>query len=280
MSALVSALAPFRFRLPVCLPSLSSLPRVRVARLWTVIAVVAILALMGCNDNVATTSDELNDEERQKALADAEATVERAEGALANLTSRSARLARVQPHLQKARAVIIFPGLFKGGFIFGVRGGTGVMLVKQNDGTWSAPSFISATGGDFGFFAGGEVSEVLMTVMNDGAVDALLRRRVNLGGDVSVAAVEFGVGAGASTTANFRGDVLVFSETAGLYGGFAFTGGVVFPRREMNQAYYKAVEAQDPEAIVLRQEFSNPASQGLQDALAEAERAVVPAVSE
>ena len=52
--------------------------------------------------------------------------------------------------------MIIFPGLFKGGFIFGVRGGTGVMLVRQNDGSWSAPSFISITGGDFGFFAGGE----------------------------------------------------------------------------------------------------------------------------
>ena len=255
-------------------------PRSYLSRLWLMVAVVVILALGACNDNVATTTDELNDAERQKALADAQATVERAEGALANLTSRDERLARVQPHLRKARAVIIFPGLFKGGFIFGVRGGTGVMLVRQNDGSWSAPSFISITGGDFGFFAGGEVSEVLMTVMNDGALDALLRRRVNLGGDVSVAAVEFGVGAGASTTANFRGDVLAFAETAGLYGGFALTGGVVFPRREMNQAYYGAIAAQDPEAIVLRQEFSNPDGQGLQNALEEAERAVVPVVSE
>ena len=258
--------------------SLLTPPMKRLAIL--LVATCALLAVAGCNDNVATTTEELGDAERQKALADATATVERAEGALANLTNRAHRLARVQPHLKRARAVIIFPGLFKGGLIFGVRGGTGVLLVKQNDGSWSPPSFISATGGDFGFFAGGEVSEVLMTVMNDGALDALLRRRASLGGDVSVAVVEFGVGAGAGTTTNFRGDVLVFSETAGLYGGFALTGGVVFPRREMNQAFYNAIAAQDPEAIVLRQEFSNPASQGLQEALAAAETAPTPVVSE
>jgi lipid-binding SYLF domain-containing protein len=258
--------------------SLLTPPMKRLAILF--ITACALLAVAGCNDNVATTTEELGDAERQKALADATATVERAEGALANLTNRAHRLARVQPHLKRARAVIIFPGLFKGGLIFGVRGGTGVLLVKQNDGSWSPPSFISATGGDFGFFAGGEVSEVLMTVMNDGALDALLRRRASLGGDVSVAVVEFGVGAGAGTTTNFRGDVLVFSETAGLYGGFALTGGVVFPRREMNQAFYNAIAAQDPEAIVLRQEYSNPASQGLQEALAAAETAPTPVVSE
>ena len=41
-----------------------------------------------------------------------------------------------------ARAVLIFPSLVKGGFIFGAEGGDGVLLRRSGRG-WSSPAFYS-----------------------------------------------------------------------------------------------------------------------------------------
>ena len=56
--------------------------------------------------------------------------------------------------LQDAQAVAIIPGVFKAGFVIGGRHGNGVLLVRQPDGTWSNPIFLSLSGGSFGWQIG------------------------------------------------------------------------------------------------------------------------------
>ena len=43
--------------------------------------------------------------------------------------------------LQRARAVMICPRVFKAGFIIGGSGGDCVLLARAGNGTWSYPSF-------------------------------------------------------------------------------------------------------------------------------------------
>jgi lipid-binding SYLF domain-containing protein len=65
--------------------------------------------------------------------------------------------------LVKARGVLIFPQIFKGGFVFGGSGGSGIFLVRDDKATnWSEPAFYSLGSVTFGFQAGGEVAEVIM----------------------------------------------------------------------------------------------------------------------
>ena len=45
--------------------------------------------------------------------------------------------------LCSAHGIVIFPDLLKAGFIFGGRYGCGVLLVRNEDGTWSNPVFFS-----------------------------------------------------------------------------------------------------------------------------------------
>ncbi len=56
--------------------------------------------------------------------------------------------------LDEARAIVIVPDTIKAGLVVGGRRGHGVLSVKNPDGTWSNPSFITLTGGSIGFQVG------------------------------------------------------------------------------------------------------------------------------
>ncbi|MGR4000240.1 MAG: lipid-binding SYLF domain-containing protein [Alphaproteobacteria bacterium] len=245
----------------------------RRVRAWPValatFVILTLLVLAGCNNRPITTEAELSNDHIKVARAEAESIVIDSEAALAALSSGADEAESMRSVLGRARAVIIFPGLFKAGFLIGGEGGTGVLLVRHDDGTWSDPSFVSTGSFDIGLFAGGQASQVVLAIMNDGALDAVLRRRADIGVDVSVAAASFGIGAGIGTTTNFGADIYTFSDTAGLYLGAVFSGGAILPRTEYNQAYYGAVDARDSETIVLQRTYSNPQSASLRSRLAD-----------
>lgn len=92
-------------------------------------------------------------------------------------------------HLKDAKAVIISPSVTRAGFVFGGSGGEAVVLSRDGgSGRWVGPAFYNMGAGSVGFQIGVDVSEVIMLVMTDKAVNALLSPSFKLGGDVSVAA--------------------------------------------------------------------------------------------
>ena len=64
-------------------------------------------------------------------------------------------------YLDRAQAVLIIPELFKGGLVIGGEGGSGVLLVKGSDGSWSSPAFYTLGGASFGLQIGGTMSETV-----------------------------------------------------------------------------------------------------------------------
>ncbi|MFD2205097.1 lipid-binding SYLF domain-containing protein [Kiloniella antarctica] len=165
----------------------------------------------------------------------------------------------------KAKGVLIIPQLVKGGFIVGGEGGSGILLVKGSDGTWSNPAFYTLAAGSIGLQIGGEVSEVVFTLMNQGAVDAMLDSEIKFGADISIAVGPFGAGAEASTTTNLDADVYAFSSSVGLFGGGALEGAKLFTRESYNSSYYGA--GATPRAITIERAYSNPHSEKLRAAL-------------
>lgn len=157
-------------------------------------------------------------------------------------------------YIERSRAVMIFPRLIKGGFILGGEGGDGVLLVKDNSGQWSAPAFYSLAAASLGLQIGGQVSEVVLTVMNDGALDAILRENFKLGADASIAVGPIGKGLEAGTTANFQEDIYAFSKNVGLYGGGSVEGAALLEAKSYNAAFYGP--GATAEAIVLERQFN------------------------
>ena len=167
-------------------------------------------------------------------------------------------------YVKRARALLIIPELVKGAFIVGAEAGSGVLMVRGDDGSWSAPAFYTLAAGSIGLQIGGQVSEVVFTVMNQGAVEALLRSEIKLGADFSVAVGPIGKGLEASTTTNLGADVFAFSKNVGLFGGGALEGAKLFAREKLNQAYYGP--GATPRAIVIERSFFNPQSEKLRQA--------------
>jgi len=171
----------------------------------------------------------------------------------------------LKKYLATAKGVLIFPQLVNGGFIIGGEGGSGVFLVKGKDGTWSPPAFYTLAAGSIGLQIGAQVSQVVLTVMNDGAVDAVLKSQFKLGADASVAVGPIGGGIEASTTTNLGLDVYAFSKNQGLFGGGALEGAAIIKRETWNGEYYGGQPT--PRDIVIGRKVANPKADALRAAL-------------
>ena len=141
--------------------------------------------------------------------------------------------------LKQARGVYIAPQVFRGAFIFGAAGGTGILVAKdEQDRKWYGPAFYTIGEASFGFQAGGEASEIVLLVMTQRGVTALLGTNIKLGGDVSLVAGPFGGGV-RGETAGISVDIVSFARSKGLYGGVSVQGAVVAVRDSLNGAYYR-----------------------------------------
>ena len=93
------------------------------------------------------------------------------------------------PHdlLDKAECVMVFPKVVKGAFIVGAQGGRGVASCRTKSG-WSAPAYFEIKGGSFGLQIGGQETDFVLLIMNEGGMKSLLSDKFELGGDASVSA--------------------------------------------------------------------------------------------
>jgi SH3 domain-containing YSC84-like protein 1 len=171
--------------------------------------------------------------------------------------------------LKKAKGVFISPQVLEGAFIFGLSGGSGVLVARDpGTGSWNGPAFYTVGEASFGLQAGGKASEVIMLAMTDRGVNAMLSPSVKLGADVGVAAGPVGAGASAAT-ANISADILTFALSKGLYAGISLEGAVVAVRNEWNGAYYNKPGV-TPTDILIRKDVSNPGSAKLIAAVSKA----------
>jgi len=189
------------------------------------------------------------------ALTDQQELIDEARITFEKLTT-SSDFAELPSYLKRAKAVMIFPSLFKAGFVIGGEGGTGVLMVRDASHGWSQPAFYTLASGSVGLQVGGQLSEAIFTIMNEKALDAVLDNQMKLGGNVSAAAGPVGKGIGADTTTNFGSDVYTFAKAAGLFGGISFEGAGMLKKDSWNRAYYG--EGSSPYAIVIQHKFQNP----------------------
>lgn len=64
----------------------------------------------------------------------------------------------------------------KAGFGFSARAGSGVVIARLEDGSWSAPSAVGTAGGGFGFQAGVELAEFLIILNSRAAVKTFMTK--------------------------------------------------------------------------------------------------------
>src|SRR5216110_67687 len=139
--------------------------------------------------------------------------------------------------LDRAEAVAVFPGVLKGGFIVGGRGGSGVISRRVANG-WSAPAFFDLGGGSIGLQIGVASTDYILLFMNERAVDSLLSDKFEIGGEGSAAAGPVGRSASASTDVKLNAQILSYSRSKGAFAGLELKGVVIKPDKEDNVQVY------------------------------------------
>jgi SH3 domain-containing YSC84-like protein 1 len=154
-----------------------------------------------------------------------------------------------QDLIDKAECVIIYPSVLKAAFVVGGSYGRGSMTCRTGEhytGPWSAPSMMALEGGSIGFQIGGQATDFVLLVMNPRGAHSILKSKVKLGADASVAGGPKGRTANASTDATLRAEVLSYSRNRGLFAGISLEGSTVRPDNDANERVYgKKLEAED-----------------------------------
>jgi len=143
--------------------------------------------------------------------------------------------------LNKSECVIILPSVKKAGFIVGAQYGRGTMTCRsgQNfDGQWSAPIMMQSSGGSFGLQAGGQATDFVILVVNDKGARAMLKGKLKLGADASVAAGPVGRDAEAATNAGMSAQMLSYSRAQGVFAGVSLSGSTLGPDGGANEKIY------------------------------------------
>jgi len=145
----------------------------------------------------------------------------------------------------RAECVIVVPGLKKAALVVGGEYGKGLMSCRH-DAEWSAPIFMQIEKGSWGLQIGAQSIDLILLVMNKNGMEKMLRNKVSLGAEASVAAGPVGRDARAATDAQMKAEILSYSRTQGLFAGINLSGGVVRADVDDNADLYgKSVQPKD-----------------------------------
>src|SRR3984893_13990332 len=142
-----------------------------------------------------------------------------------------------EEELEHANCIAVVPHMVKAGFVFGGKGGKGVASCRTANG-WSAPAFITISGGSWGLQIGVEAVYLVMIIQNEKGMQKLLSSNFQLGADASAAAGPVGRHASAGTDWKMDTEILTYSRAQGAFAGLAVEGASIRQDSDSRHAMY------------------------------------------
>jgi lipid-binding SYLF domain-containing protein len=199
--------------------------------LFALILVIASVAVAG--EDAKKPSDEA------KRLDDATAVLKEF-GAMSEGAPQSLR--------ENAAGVVVIPGMIKAGLGIGGQHGSGLLSIKNPDGSWTDPVFVKITGGSIGFQIGASSTDLVLFFMREKNIRAVLNGEFTLGGSATVAAGPVGRSGSADTSAKLDAEIYSYSRSRGAFAGISIDGSKLYVDKSGNAAFYNADAT--PESIV------------------------------
>jgi lipid-binding SYLF domain-containing protein len=140
--------------------------------------------------------------------------------------------------LERAYGIAVIPDMTKLAWFFGGRRGHGVLIVRDRNGRFTSPMFITMTGGSFGLQVGVQSTDVVLVFTTPKGIEGINGGKVTLGADASVAAGPVGRQASAATDAGFKAEVYSYSRSRGVFIGVALDGSAITIDDRADAAFY------------------------------------------
>ncbi|BEJ17985.1 hypothetical protein CspHIS471_0702620 [Cutaneotrichosporon sp. HIS471] len=148
---------------------------------------------------------------------------------------------RIPPSvIANARGIAIYSCFRTGWAPVGGGGGSGVVVARLPDGSWSAPAAICPTAVGAGMQIGLDVYSAVLVIRSEKALAQFGGHRIALGGEISVAAGPYGGGKGVDKGLNLdKGpEVYAYMHSRGAYFGLEVVGTVFVSCGDENANMY------------------------------------------
>jgi len=145
-----------------------------------------------------------------------------------------------QKVIQRAVGLAIFTTMRTGLWISGA-GGSGVLVARKEDGSWSPPSGILLHTAGLGFLVGVDIYDCVVVINNRKALEAFTKIRATLGGEISAVAGPVGAGGVLENDGKWKEanrPVFTYLKSRGFYAGVQVDGTIIIERSDENARFY------------------------------------------
>lgn len=136
---------------------------------------------------------------------------------------------------------LCFITTLQGGLIFTGTIGTGLIVKKHEDGSWSAPCAVGTIGVGVGASIGLQSTDCIITISEEPSFQAFLTSgQFCVGAEVGLSVGPFGRTAKADVRSNERATAITasYSHSKGVYGGLGLEGSILTVRHDVNRDFY------------------------------------------
>ncbi|KAI9642485.1 hypothetical protein NHQ30_009290 [Ciborinia camelliae] len=145
-----------------------------------------------------------------------------------------------QKVIENAVGLAIFTTMRTGLWISGA-GGSGVLIAKKEDGTWSPPSGILLHTAGLGFLIGVDIYDCVVVINNRKTLESFTKVRATIGGEISAVAGPIGMGGVLENDGKWKQankPVFTYLKSRGFYAGVQVDGTVIIERTDENERFY------------------------------------------
>lgn len=136
---------------------------------------------------------------------------------------------------------IAFLTIVEAGFVFSGNVGTGIVMSRKKNGSWSPPSALGVTGIGWGFIMGASLKNIVYLIYDEQTLKSLSGDAgFKIGTQVESSLGNWGRTAEATTMVTNKGigvDVCL-SYSRGAFGGISVEGALLNPRPKVNEKFY------------------------------------------
>jgi lipid-binding SYLF domain-containing protein len=141
--------------------------------------------------------------------------------------------------IYQSEGIVIFPDAFKIALgVVGGQGARGIALVRQENGSWSNPFFVSLGEGSLGLQFGAQKTDIVLLFKSRNDILDLGCTEITLGSDIGVTAGPVSKGSSATTDIKFDSEIYSYCSSKGLFAGVSFKGGVLTFNESVNESLY------------------------------------------
>lgn len=140
--------------------------------------------------------------------------------------------------IKNAKGLAIFTTMRTGLWVSGA-GGSGVLIGKLPDGSWSPPSGLMLHTAGLGFLVGIDIYDCVMVINTEEALQAFTKIRCTVGGEMSAVAGPVGMGGVLESEVHKRrAPVFTYLKSRGFYAGVQLDGTILIERTDENERFY------------------------------------------